>query len=155
MLLLTHSATRFLAVGSFLVAIVAASPCRAAGPTHATAKSKAGPTENVEVRITTLRKQLHITPEQEPAWNTFAQAMRDNAARMDDLRKKKLDETKTMTAVDQLNAYASVVDAHADGVHKLISPFQAVYDTLSDEQKKTADRIFRERARAAAQRHRP
>ena len=148
MRLLTRSAACALAA-----TILTTVPALAATPTRATAKGPAGAREDVETRIKTLHQQLHITTEQEPAWKTFAQTMRDNATRMKELREKKND-TQSMTAIDQLNAYAAVVDAHADGVHKLISPFQTLYDSMSDEQKKTADRVFRERARKAAERHR-
>jgi hypothetical protein len=148
-----HPPARFMAAATLLGAVIATAPCFAAGPLDATAKETAGPRENVEARIKTLHSQLRITSAQEPLWNDFAQAMREDAARMADLRKGKLENAKSMSAVDQLNAYASVVDAHADGVHKLIPPFQKLYDQMSDQQKKAADAVFRERARAAAQRH--
>ena len=148
-----HPPARFMAAATLLGAVIATAPCFAAGPTHATAKETAGPHEDVEARIKSLHSQLHITPAQEPLWNDFAQAMRVDDARITELRKTKTENAKSMTAVDQLNAYASVIDAHADGVHKLIPPFQALYDHMSDEQKKTADAVFRERARAAAQRN--
>jgi hypothetical protein len=154
MVFLAHRTARFMAVATLLGTVIATAPCLAAEPIHATAKQTAGPREDVEARIKALHGQLHITSAQEPLWNDFAQAMRADAARMTELRKAKAENAKSMSAVDQLNAYAAVVDAHADGVHKLITPFQALYEQMSAEQKKAADAVFRERARAAAQRRR-
>jgi hypothetical protein len=51
--------------------------------------------------------------------------------------------------MDVLKSYSGVVDTHADGLHKFIPVFGKFYDTLSDEQKKTADAMFRSRARTA------
>jgi protein CpxP len=153
MLGFTHRAAR---VGAAAVLLVFSSPSIAASavvvPVVAKAKSAMG--DDVEARIKSLHKQLHITAAQDAAWNEFAQVMRENAAKMKDLRTKPAN-AKSMTAVDQLNSYASIVDAHADNLHKLVSAFQKLYDSMSDEQKKTADAVFRERARVAGQRHRP
>jgi len=45
--------------------------------------------------------------------------------------------------VDDLQSYAAIADAHADGLKKLIPAFQALYTAMSDDQKKTADMLFR------------
>jgi hypothetical protein len=41
-----------------------------------------------------------------------------------------------------------VIDAHQAGMTKFIPAFTAFYDSLSEAQKKTADSMFRTRARA-------
>lgn len=41
--------------------------------------------ETAEQRITTLKTALKITPDQETRWNGVAQAMRDNASKMEKL----------------------------------------------------------------------
>ncbi len=110
--------------------------------------------DDVEARIKSLHKQLHITAAQEAVWNEFAQAMREDAASMKELRSKARND-KSMTAVDQLTSYASIVDTHAAGVHKLVPAFQKVYDSMSDEQKKTADAVFREDAGVRSRKHKP
>lgn len=52
-------------------------------PTAGLAKAKrtAPRGQDIETRITSLHKELRITPEQESAWNGVAQAMRENAQR--------------------------------------------------------------------------
>lgn len=117
------------------------------------AKTNAAVDARVEARIKAMRKKLHITSAQETQWNAVAQVMRDNAHTIGDLRAQTADKTKSMTAIDHLNSYAALTDAQAAGIHKFIPAFQALYDTMSDAQKKSADAMFRNRARAAAMRH--
>jgi len=152
MLLVNHRARRVLPVVVALGMTFAIPALAAPQGGRAAVKTKADRSDEVETRIKTLHSQLHITQAQEPAWNDVAQVMRDNAARVKEMRRQ---NDPSATAVDTLNAYASVIDAHADGLHRLVPAFQKLYDTMSDQQKKTADAVFRERAHAAAQRHRP
>jgi hypothetical protein len=64
--------------------------------------------------------------------------------------RKRVDDAKTLGAVDELKSYAAAIDAHADGVHKFIPVFQSLYDSMPDAQKKTADGVFRTRILVAA-----
>jgi len=101
----------------------------------------------VEAHIKSLRASLQITAAQDPQWQAVAQAMRDNANAMRALIKDRAAKAKTMTAIDDLQSYAAIADAHAAGVKALIPPFQALYDTMSDAQKKIADAVFQHRPR--------
>jgi len=108
----------------------------------------------LEARIKSLHDQLKLTAAQEPQWSAVAQVMRDNAKAVSDLVRDRAQKASSMTAVDDLRSYAAVADAHAAGVRKLIPAFDALYATLSDDQKKNADAVFRHRPRrAAAKRH--
>jgi hypothetical protein len=49
-----------------------------------------------------------------------------------------------MTAVGDLKSYGEIIDAHADGIKKLIPVFTALYASMSDAQKKAADTCFRQ-----------
>ena len=60
------------------------------------------------------------------------------------LAKKRADGATTMTAVDDLKSYAEISEAHAEGAKKMIPVFEALYDTMTDAQKKAADDEFRE-----------
>jgi len=117
-----------------------APPANTAAPKKVHAKLSA--TDQAEIRIKDLHGKLKITPDQETQWDAVAQAMRDNAATMEDLADKRKANAGSMNAVDDLNSYAEIAQAHADGVKNLIPPFEALYDTLSDEQKATADALF-------------
>ena len=107
---------------------------------------------DVEMRIKTLRTELKITPQQESAWNDVAQAMRENAKSMEDIRARQAAEEKSATAPDMITAYGKTMDAHAEAVHKFADTFQPLYDSMSDAQKKTADSVFRARVHEAAKR---
>jgi hypothetical protein len=95
----------------------------------------------VDTRINNLHTRLQITADQESLWQPVAQVMRDNASTMDSLRQARA-ANANMSAVDDLRSYGQVVDAHADGVKKLTSAFEALYNSMSDTQKHNADLIF-------------
>jgi protein CpxP len=99
--------------------------------------------ETVEQRIQTLKTALKITPDQEKKWNGVAQAMRDNASRMEKLvaEKRKIPPEKT-TAVDDLKTYQEFTEARLDGLKHLTSAFKSLYDSMTPEQKKNADTVF-------------
>ena len=155
MFLITHPGARRVAMATLLATIVFASPFLSVSGNlaYAAAKAKPAPADPVEARIKTLHGSLHITAAQEPLWNNFAQVMRENAKAMADRRKQAAQNARSRSAVDDLKAYATVIDAHADEIRKLIPTFQALYDSMSDAQKKTADTVFRSRISAAEQRH--
>lgn len=94
--------------------------------------------------IAHLHEELKITPAQESSFKRLAEVMRENAETMSTLAKKRAESRKTMTAVDDLKSYSEISEAHAQGIRKMIPAFQALYDTMSDAQKKAADEEFRE-----------
>ena len=119
---------------------------------RAAAQRGAQPMERVEARIKELHAQLKITPEQEDEWNAFTQVMRDNAQAMQSAIEQRRQNQDNMTAMDDLNAYEQITQAHADGVKRLASAFQALYDSMSPEQKKNADTVFSRFSRRMASR---
>ncbi len=98
--------------------------------------------EAVEKRIKQLHEQMKITDQQAPQWNAFAQAMRDNGKRAGEAFQERAQKLSTMSADDVMKSYASLAQMHADNMQKLSTAFSALYGTLSDEQKKTTDRLF-------------
>ena len=99
--------------------------------------------ETVEQRITALHTAMKITPEQETKWNGVAQAMRENAGRMDKLvATTRTKPSQSMSAVDDLKTYEKFAQAHVDGLKNLIASFTTLYDTMPDAQKKVADKVF-------------
>jgi hypothetical protein len=148
------------AAATLLGAIILASPLFAAsGEILAQASSQqamassasepAGITA-VEARIRDLHKKLHITAAQKPQWDNLTEVMRSNAQAMVDLQKQRASDAQSMSAVDVIKSYESVIEAHEDGMKKFIPPFEALYNTMSDAQKKTADSLFRSREKASA-----
>ena len=149
---MTHSlffkVTRPLAIATvagatmFAMPVLAQTKDQAAKPPAAEAATSQKP-ETVEQRITTLKAALKITPDQEKKWDGVAQAMRDNASRMEKLvaEKRKIPPEKT-TAVDDLKTYQEFTETRLDGLKHLTSAFKSLYDSMTPEQKKNADTVF-------------
>lgn len=100
----------------------------------------------IEQRIKAMHATLLITPTQQSQWDGFAQMMRENAREMDQAFAQRTNTMSNMTAPENMQSYAQVTMSHAQNMQKLVSAFQALYDTMSDGQKKTADQIFRDDA---------
>ena len=126
-----------------LVAAAALMASLAFAPGVALAADKDSHADNAELRITAMHAKLKITPAEEGQWTAVAQAMRDNAKAMDTLTQARVSHAKDMTAVDDLKSYGEITDAHAEGIRKLTPVFTALYTSMSDEQKKEADTLFR------------
>lgn len=107
----------------------------------------------VQQQVDRLHRQLKITPAQEAAWNQFAEIMRTNARHLEQLYQDRAEHFENMNAVDNLKNYQEIVQAQAEDLSKKVTAFQALYDTLSPEQKQSADRIFRYQEERREQRH--
>ena len=126
-------------------------PATTAGPSVARAAASTAPEGRregqVERRIRTLHARLKITPQQEAQWEQFAQVMRDNARNADQISAERAQRlNQQMSAVDDLQSYAEITQAHAQDVQRLVPAFQALYNSLSPEQRTLADQVFRNRA---------
>jgi len=100
----------------------------------------------VEARIKQLHSQLHITAAQAAAWNEFAGVMRENARAIDEVADKRAAALPTMNAVQDLQSYEALAEAHVERLQKLIPAFVALYDGMSPGQKEIADSVFRGRS---------
>jgi len=99
--------------------------------------------EQTEVRIKQLRDALKITEDQEPLWSNLTLVMRDNAKNMDALTKDRAESAKTMNAVERMKFHSQITEAQLNHQKKFIPPFEALYDSMSDEQKQITDTLFR------------
>jgi len=96
----------------------------------------------IQARIKSLHDQLHITASQKPQWDAVAAVMQSNADAINDLVQKRAQDANMMSAVDDLRSYQQIAEAHVDGINKLVPPFEALYDTMTADQKKNADAVF-------------
>ena len=134
------------AMGGLAAPAHAADPAPAAAPAPAPAAAPAPrhqAQEGVEARIKDLHDKLHVTAAQTAQWNAVADVMRENAKSYEELIRDKHGDPATMTAVDDLHFYQILAEHHAEGVKKLAAAFDGFYGSLSPEQKKTADEVFR------------
>jgi hypothetical protein len=152
--------TRSVAVAALLGVTMLASPLSAVRAAPATtaplqlAQSTASPSppaavateskpETVDQRISNLHTALQITPNEEANWAGVAQAMRDNAAKMEKLAADKADQaSQGMTAMDDLKVYEKFARAHVAGLKTLSASFDKLYTAMPDAQKKVADGVF-------------
>ena len=96
------------------------------------------PAGNIEASIGQLHQKLQIAPAQEPQFNAFAQAMRENARSTPSAPPR----PGTTTAVDGLRAYIQMSESELAGLKRLLPALEALYNALSPAQKKTADTVF-------------
>lgn len=170
MISFTRSPSRTLAVATILGSLVFAFPLLAnAGDFGASASApivlaqasaepattqpaslNAGPDEAVEAHIKELHNRLQITEAQQAQWDNLVKVMRSNATSMVNLQKARGENVSSMNAVDAIKSYQMVIRAHEKGMDKFVPAFEALYDTMSDAQKKTADSMFRNNVRTAS-----
>ena len=123
-------------------------------PMKTTSAKAAMPVQGGSERdIKQLHDQLHITAAQEELWGDVAQTMRDNAktfqAGMADMAAR----GKSMNAVDNLKFMQVITDQHSSALKQIIPPVEALYASLSPEQKKQADGAFAKHNKAEYRRY--
>ena len=144
--LFVRSAAPVVVMAVFLAAIFFtwANPSMAASTDQTSpAKVRRSHLERTESRIKDLENALKITPAQQGLWTALTQVMKDNAKTLEDLIKARADKSKNMNAVEDLKSYSQYSEANVEGLKKFIPAFEALYNSMSDEQKKNADVLFK------------
>jgi protein CpxP len=139
-------ATLIVVMAAFLSAIFFANAhpsFAASGKKKPSATAVTSAVEHTEARIKQLYGALKITEAQEALWNNLTQVMRENAKGMDALTKDNAEKTKTMNAVEQIKFHSQITETQLSQQKKFIPPFEALYASMSDEQKKITDTLFR------------
>jgi LTXXQ motif family protein len=103
--------------------------------------------DRVEGRIAFLRAELKITDAQASVWNGFADALRANAKRLAEVRASMMAKTsdgqaKESTIADRLDQQEQWLLARLDGTRTMKAAFAKLNETLSDDQKKTANDLL-------------
>ena len=107
------------------------------------AVSRTSAVEHTEAQIKQLQGALNFTKAQEELSNNLTKVMRENAKDMDALfTKARAEKTQTRNAVEQMKFHSQITEAQLDQMKKVIPPFEALYASMSDEQKKSTDTIF-------------
>src|SRR5690348_6773887 len=113
-----------------------------AGQKPAAASNPAPAAENpVEAHLAQLKTQLNITAAQQPKFDAFAKVIKQNAETMDAAMQKAQQSTQ-QSAVEGLRAAANLTQTEADNLKRLVPALEALYASLSPEQKRTADEMF-------------
>lgn len=101
------------------------------------AQAQAATAPDIEANLARLHQQLGITPAQQPRFEAFANAMRENA------RMKPGTPRANPTALDDLRLAIEDSELELTALKRLLPPMQALYASLSPAQQKTADQVFR------------
>ncbi|MBV8169814.1 MAG: Spy/CpxP family protein refolding chaperone [Alphaproteobacteria bacterium] len=101
------------------------------------------PGRHVEGRIAYMWAELRITPAQQAQWDRVATAMRAQAAQMDQMAQQmRARRDQPSNAMDRLERRAQMAELHANNAKTFAAAFKPLYDSLSDDQKKSADELF-------------
>lgn len=112
-------------------------------PAQARPEHHFDPGRHIEGRIAFLKAELKITDAQAPAFAKVAEAMRENVKDMARLHEQHhADRDKPKTAVERLEAQVKFGELHMQHTQRFLAAFKPLYDSLSDEQKKTADELM-------------
>jgi LTXXQ motif family protein len=103
--------------------------------------------DHIEGRIAFLRAELNVTEAQASAWNAFAEALRTNAKKLGQVRASMMPQPgagqqQTPTMAERLDLQEQWLLARLEGTRAIKSAFTNLYDTLSEDQKKTANELL-------------
>jgi periplasmic protein CpxP/Spy len=144
-----------LALPAAALAQPAQSPAPAAPPADASSPMTSQPVpgkntaERVQNHIKQLHAQLHITPAEQTQWDQFANVMRENARDMDQAFMQRAQQYSTMNAVQNMQSYQQIAEAHAQHLQKLVPAFDNLYNAMPEQQKKLTS-IPRQRGAACS-----
>ena len=136
----------FITLGTF----AAAAPPGTGNPTAVQPQPSTGAGAHdsaaINKQIDDLRLRLQITPAQQAQWDVFAQVMRANARDMDETFRVRARDISTLSATENMKSYAGISAQHARDMEHLVPAFASLYDTMSNNQKRIADQVFRDNA---------
>lgn len=140
------STTLILVMVAFLSTIILASAntsFAASGQKKSQSMTRTSAVEHTEAQIKQLQGVLYVTEAQQPLWDNMTQVMRENARDMDALNKERAEQTVPMNAIEHMKFHSQVTQSHLSQMNKLIPPFEAFYDSMSDQQKNITNIVFR------------
>ena len=115
----------------------------ASGKKKSPAIARTSAVEHTEAQIKQLQGALNFTEAQKELSNNLTTVMRENAKDMDALfTTASAEKTQTRNSVEQMKFHSQITEAQLDQMKKVITPFEALYTSMSDEQKKSTDTIF-------------
>jgi LTXXQ motif family protein len=91
-------------------------------------------------RIATLKTQLVITPEQQATWDTYAAALKKNVTGMQAMHQTMKTGMSAKTPVERLDARMAAIETRLAAMKEVKPALSNLYISLSDEQKKKADK---------------
>jgi hypothetical protein len=97
---------------------------------------------HLEGRIAFLRLELGITEAQAPQWEAFAQAWRDNVAKLRQLQMSAPRTAQLATFLEHAEQQEQWLAARLEGLAAIKSAYAQLHARLSDEQKQAAETLL-------------
>jgi len=89
-----------------------------------------------------LHDRLGITPEQEELWRPVADAMADSAGAVGDAMPARFNKLRPMSAVEDIQIYQAVADAHVRELKQLADAVAPLYAAMPAPQQKAVYKVF-------------
>lgn len=99
----------------------------------------------IEGRLAFLKTELKLTAQQQPLFDKLADEMRTTAKAMQERHAQMQQASasaKSTSALDKLEKRSAVMKDVTAAQDRYLAVFRPFYQSLSDEQKKTADQLF-------------
>ena len=93
-------------------------------------------------RLAAMKAQLGITDAQLPQWTAFADAMRARVKAMQAIRSQMMQQGAPASWPDRLAQHEQRLSAHLDAMKAMEGPTRALWDALSDEQRRNAQTLM-------------
>ena len=104
----------------------------------------------MDARLGGMKAALKLTPEQNPLWEAFENAVRGGArSRMDDMRQT-MENRERMSSVERMDATAGHMARRADDLKTIAQAAKPLYGSLDDTQKRKYELLHRETMMAAS-----
>lgn len=100
----------------------------------------------MEGRLAYIKADLGITEAQTPAWNAYADAIRAGRAKMEETHAGMMKAKESGNPLERMDARTKGLEAALDNLKALKPALEALYATLTDEQKAKAAQLLPGRA---------
>lgn len=97
---------------------------------------------HAEGRVAFLKAELGITQAQQAAWDAYAAALKKNLANMQSMHQTMMAAKPAATPVERLDQHIAHMEGRISALKEVKAPLAALYEALSDEQKKKADALL-------------
>ncbi len=93
-------------------------------------------------RLDAVKTELGITAAQEPQWNAFVDAMRAHRKAMLEMRAQMMQQGPAANWPDRIAQHERMLTAHLEAMKAIEAPARALWDVLSDDQRRKANALL-------------
>jgi hypothetical protein len=115
-----------------------------APPAQAQTVDRPAPGRFIEGRIAFLRTELKLTPQQQPLFDRLADEMRSTAKTMQEHHalRHQASAPASASVLEKLEQRSAMMKDAVAAQERYLAVFRPLYQSLTDEQKKTAEQLF-------------